>query len=286
MPARIYALAKDLNLENKQVVEICHTVGIVGKDSALASLSDCEIEKVKSYAAAQKQAVNNLLQSKAEAQTKPKKPTADKMQGITPVSRPSPQTRPRIKIGSQREQQSANFADDLGHVDTSRQGNRVGPMTIRLFLSYRREDTIDFAGRIYDRLISRFTSQSVFIDQDSIPLGVDFRKHLAEAVASCQILLAIIGKNWLGQSKSDRYPNRLFDPRDFVRIEIEAALNREVPVVPVLVGGASMPDENQLPECVQPLIFRNAAEVRSDRHFNNDAKLLIRGLERLMHRVP
>jgi hypothetical protein len=99
-----------------------------------------------------------------------------------------------------------------------------------IFISYRRDDTADVAGRIYDRLAQHFGADSVFKDVDSIPLGVDFRKQLSESVGRCGILLAIIGRQWLTiTDESGR--RRLDNPRDFVRIEIEAALQRNIPII-------------------------------------------------------
>ena len=90
-----------------------------------------------------------------------------------------------------------------------------------IFISYRRDDSSDVTGRIYDRLILHFGKQCVFKDVDNIPLGVDFRKHLGDSVGRCDVLLTIVGKQWLVGEQGNR---RLDDVRDFVRIELEAAL--------------------------------------------------------------
>lgn len=147
-----------------------------------------------------------------------------------------------------------------------------------VFISYRRDDSSDVAGRIYDRLMQRFGNKGVFKDVDSIPLGVDFRKHLADSVGQCRILLAIIGKNWSasGQGPSTR---ALDDPRDFVRIELETAFERGIPVIPVLVQGAMVPAENQLPPSIQSLAYHNGLAVRPDPDFHQDMARLIRGIE-------
>ena len=94
----------------------------------------------------------------------------------------------------------------------------------KIFISYRREDSIGIAGRIYDRLCLKFGRESVFMDVDAIPLGVDFRQHLTDAVGQCDILLAVIGERWL--TIADHGHRRLDNPADFVRIEIETALQR------------------------------------------------------------
>lgn len=145
-----------------------------------------------------------------------------------------------------------------------------------IFITYRREDSIDVTGRIYDRLCQHFGEPSVFKDVDSIPLGVDFRKHLGNSVGQCDVLLAVIGRQWLA---GDRGARRFDDVRDFVRIEIEAALKRDIPVVPVLVQGASMPTLEDLPEILQSLVYRNGVPVRPDPDFHQDMDRLIRGIE-------
>jgi len=145
-----------------------------------------------------------------------------------------------------------------------------------IFISYRREDTSDVTGRIYDRLIQHFGKESVFKDVDSIPLGIDFRQHLGDSVGRCDVLLTIIGRQW---STGEVGKRRLDDVRDFVRIELEAALRRGIPVVPVLVQGSSLPSGDDLPETLQSLVYRNGMPVRPDPDFHQDMDKLIRGIE-------
>jgi hypothetical protein len=144
-----------------------------------------------------------------------------------------------------------------------------------VFISYRRGDAGDVVGRIYDRLVDRFGRAHVFKDVDSIPLGVDFRKHLSESVGECRILLAIISRGWLQQSDGER---RVDQTNDFVRIEIEAALQRNIPVIPVLVQGASLPSAQELPESLCELAYRNATVVRADPDFQADIVRLMDGI--------
>ena len=99
-----------------------------------------------------------------------------------------------------------------------------------VFISYRRGDAGDVVGRIYDRLVNEFGKPRVFKDVDSIPLGVDFRKHLSDSVGKCRVFLAIISRGWVQQGDGVR---RLDQPNDFVRIEMEAALHRNIPVIPL-----------------------------------------------------
>jgi hypothetical protein len=147
-----------------------------------------------------------------------------------------------------------------------------------IFLSYRRNDSQDVAGRIYDRLAAHFGADAVFMDVDTIPYGVDFRSYLGEWVGRCDLLLAIVGDHWLTAEGTDK--SKLGDPADFVTIELTAALHRQIPVVPVLVGHAKMPKASQLPEVLADFAFRNAAEVRSGRDFHLHMGHLIRAIER------
>jgi len=143
----------------------------------------------------------------------------------------------------------------------------------KILISYRREDSADVTGRIYDRLIQVFP-QSVFRDVDSIPLGVDFRAYLDEQVAKCDVFLAVIGRDWL-RGKSRKGKSRLEDPGDFVRIEIESALKRQIPLIPVLVQGAKIPAAECLPASIQDLSYRHAINVRVDPDFHRDMDRLI-----------
>jgi TIR domain len=147
-----------------------------------------------------------------------------------------------------------------------------------IFICYRRQDSADGAGRLYDRLTQHFGKQSVFKDVDSIPLGVDFRKHLDKKVASCTTLLAVMGRTWLGAA-SARGTRALDDPGDFVRIEIESALRRGVLVVPVLMQNTTLPESSQLPHSLSELAFRHCIAVRPDPDFHHDVDRLISAIE-------
>jgi hypothetical protein len=152
-------------------------------------------------------------------------------------------------------------------------------MTGGVFISYRRDDSGGYAGRIYDRLTSRLGRENVFFDVDTIPPGRDFVDVLSERVGKCDALLAVIGKHWVLSAGSEN-ARRLDDPNDFVRIEIEAALNRDVPVIPVLVGGAAMPHPEDLPDSLKKLIRRQAVEI-SHARFDSDAERLTEALSQI-----
>lgn len=146
-----------------------------------------------------------------------------------------------------------------------------------IFVSYRRDDTAGHAGRLYDLLRAHFGADQVFMDVDAILPGQDFARVLSESVASCDALLAIIGRTWL-TIRNDAGTRRLDDPTDYVRLEIAAALERGIPVVPVLMQGAAMPREVDLPPALAPLARFQALSV-SDERFHAEAEDLVRALE-------
>lgn len=165
----------------------------------------------------------------------------------------------------------------------SEPGRRITPpapaSSGHIFISYRRSDSADIAGRIYDRLIGRFGRDPIFKDVDSIPLGYDFKEYLDKKVGECDVLLAIIGDRWLEAADAEG-KIRLEDPADFVRIEIESALQRGIPVIPLLVRGAGMPIEESLPQGLRKLVYRNGIPIRSDPDFHRDMDRLIGSLEK------
>lgn len=146
----------------------------------------------------------------------------------------------------------------------------------KIFISYRRQDSGPFVGRIHDQLESKFGDRNVFCDVHDIPAGSDFRAVLNREVSQCDVVLAVIGRQWAGitDAKGNR---RLEDPNDFVRIEIELALNNpKIIVIPVLVDNAVMPVEQDLPQSLRELCYRNAVKVRPDPDFSNDMHNLLR----------
>jgi len=150
-----------------------------------------------------------------------------------------------------------------------------------IFLSYRRDDSLEVVGRIYDRLISDFSIQAVFKDVNAIPLGADFRDHLRSAVSEASIFLAIIGPRWIGKD-AIHATTRLDDPLDYVRMECSIALERKIPVIPVLVYGAKMPAESDLPSDIASVAFRNAIPIRHDPDFHNDMNRLTKGIRDIL----
>jgi hypothetical protein len=153
----------------------------------------------------------------------------------------------------------------------------------KIFISYRRTDSADVTGRMFDHLTLHFTRDDLFKDVDSIPLGADFRKSISDAVQACDVVLAVIGRNWLSSQDKQRHL-RLSNPDDFVRIELEAGLERNIPVIPVLVSGADMPAMEELPLSLRPLVYRHAIWLRPDPDFNVDMQRLIRALTEILQR--
>ena len=147
----------------------------------------------------------------------------------------------------------------------------------RIFLSYRREDTNAHANWIYTHLVSHLGPQQVFLDADNIPPGEDFVEYLGKSVASCDVLFAIIGRSWLTVTDETGKP-RLFNPEDFVVVEIEQALRRGVRVIPVLVGGAQMPQKIHLPEALWPLARKQKFDL-PDNNFIAELNRLLKKLE-------
>lgn len=145
-----------------------------------------------------------------------------------------------------------------------------------VFVSYRRKDSEGESGRLFDDLTSHFGSESVFMDVSAIEPGRDFRKAIDQSVTTCSVLLAIIGQEWL-ELKDATGRRRLEDPNDFVRLELASALRRDIPLIPVLVRGAKMPEIDRLPPDLQELVYRNAVELTHAR-WKSDVQLLIRAL--------
>lgn len=147
------------------------------------------------------------------------------------------------------------------HSDGGLRAHRRVPM---VFMSYRREDTGGYAGRLADNLVRHYGEDNVFRDVDSIEPGEDFYAKIRAEVESCDVALVLIGKAWL--SAVDYAGGRRLDnPRDFVRLEIEAALTKQVPIIPLLFEGARMPHEEELPDAIRDLSRRNALDIPDSR---------------------
>jgi hypothetical protein len=147
-----------------------------------------------------------------------------------------------------------------------------------IFLSYRRGDSQDVTGRIFDALQGHFGPGAVFKDVDSIPAGQDFRRVLEAAVKRADVVLVVIGPRWLA-AEGAAGGRRLDEPNDFVRVEVELALKARKPVIPVLVGSVPIPAADDLPASLRDLAFRNAVPVRPDPDFHRDTERLVAAIE-------
>ncbi len=166
----------------------------------------------------------------------------------------------------------------MGNGDELREGPGVAE-PVSVFLSHRRSDTPYAAGRLADRLGERF---NLFMDIDIAP-GLHFGRALTEAVEGCDVMVVLIGPSWLSAVEEDG-SRRLDNPRDWVVQEIEAALAREVTVIPVLVDGARMPTPDQLPAPLEALAFRQALSLRHE-SFATDITTLVGSIDRAL-RAP
>src|SRR5215469_3071239 len=145
-----------------------------------------------------------------------------------------------------------------------------------VFISYRREENAGEARALFNDLVARVGKDLVFMDVDNIALGRDFREVLRENLASCDLMLVLIGKGWL-DAKDQSGRRRLDDPGDFIRLEIGTALKRNVRVTPVLLQGAHMPAAEQLPEDLKELSCRNGFELSHNR-WESDVQEMIKRL--------
>ncbi len=148
---------------------------------------------------------------------------------------------------------------------------------MRIFLSYRRQDVGGYAGRLYDALSQRLGEKNVFQDVTAIAPGQDFARAIHGALDASDAVLAVIGPGWAAVDEEGR--SRLQQPDDYVRRELATALTRDLPVVPVLLGGASMPSAADLPEDLRALSLRQAVVVR-DESWRQDVDALVRSLTR------
>lgn len=150
----------------------------------------------------------------------------------------------------------------------------------KVFISYRREETAPYAGRLYDAMVTKFGESNVFMDVGLAP-GVDFVERITEVVSGCVVLIVVMGPDW-ATARDEGGNARLADPDDFVRLEVETALRRQdVTPIPVLVDGARMPKAEELPSELRPLLRRNALEM-SDARWTYDVSRLNDRLNELL----
>jgi hypothetical protein len=137
----------------------------------------------------------------------------------------------------------------------------------KIFISYRHDDSAGHAGRLHADLVNRFGSNQIFFDINTISPGEDFADEIQRAVGSCDAMVVVIGRHW--SDITDGNVRRLDNPQDFVRLEISAAINRNIPIIPVLIQGARMPLREELPKTLEAITRRQALEI-SDNRWNYD----------------
>jgi hypothetical protein len=144
-----------------------------------------------------------------------------------------------------------------------------------IFLSYRRADGGGYAGRIFDRLRAEFGDDAVFRDVDAIASGAHFPEAIARELQSCRVFIPIVGPGWT-RATDETGARRLDNPADWVRTEIAKALERKVCIVPVTVGGASVPSASELPENLRELALLQWRDLRDGDTWQGDLDLLVR----------
>jgi WD40 repeat protein len=151
-------------------------------------------------------------------------------------------------------------------------------------ISYRRADSEAMTGRIFDRLAAHYGREAIFRDIDNIPPGIDFRVHINDMLRKTNILLSVIGPNWLGARSGTS--DRIQEESDAVRVEIETALRRRTPLIPILIGMTVMPSTDQLPPSLKDFAFRNAVRVDTGQDFDYHMDRLIRSIDAILGQTP
>jgi hypothetical protein len=155
--------------------------------------------------------------------------------------------------------------------------------TKKIFISYRVHDTAGETGRLVDALKQYFSDDQIFMDIENLEPGADFTEAIEKSLDTCDVFLSIIGPHWLGDRDGQNI--RINDPNDWVRLEVSTALQRNIRVVPVLVDGATLPKQEQLPQDLQPLLRRQAIEI-SNKRWRYDTDQLIRFLVQTVGITP
>ena len=148
----------------------------------------------------------------------------------------------------------------------------------QVLLSFRRSDSIGITARIFDRLTAHYGSDSVFRDLDSVPPGLDFRSHVKEVVRNSNLMLVVVGPEWLA-TRSDG-SSALDNENDPIRIELETAYQSRLQVIPILVEGAIMPRAHDLPDSIKNFSYHNAMAISSDLDFDYHIERLIRTIDK------
>jgi len=183
---------------------------------------------------------------------------------------------------NQLAQQFSRFERSLERIETLLTDGLTGTLDSvdtsfdkSVFLSYRRSDSAYITGRIYDRMAETLGPGNIFRDVDDILLGRDFTEQLQQQLEVCDLMLVVIGPTWVSVRDAQTGEPRLDNPNDVVRQEVQISLRREIPVIPLLVRGAEMPREEDLPFRLKPLADKAATTIRPDPNFHSDVDELI-----------
>jgi TIR domain len=168
-----------------------------------------------------------------------------------------------------------------GGIEQTHPAGCAGSLMPHITVSYRRTDSDAITGRIFDRLALHYGKQSVFRDIDNIPPGIDFRQFINDALQETDVLLVVIGPRWLGLRGGQA---RIGDESDPVRIEIETAIGRSIPIIPLLIGNTRMPNTGQLPGTLKAFAFLNAVRIDPGQDFDHHTDRLIRAMDRIVGR--
>ena len=147
----------------------------------------------------------------------------------------------------------------------------------KIFISYRRSDMPYAARGVNDALCKQFGKSNVYFDLEAIQAGLDYRKQIDDMVAKCDVMLVVIGDDWFQLDESGS--SRLEATGDLVSLEVSIALKRDIPVIPVLVGEATIPEKDSLPESLHSLVYRQAVEVRASVNFNAQIENLVNNIK-------
>ncbi|TDH17927.1 tetratricopeptide repeat protein [Segetibacter sp. 3557_3] len=158
-------------------------------------------------------------------------------------------------------------------------------MNSKIFISYRRSDSMDITGRMYDHLVNAFPGATIFKDVDSIAPGDNFKTHIIDSIKHCRVMLIMMSRDWAMVKGTDG-KRRLEDPDDIVRLEIETALQYQLTIIPVLINDVKMPDFALVPKSIQPILYLNAIQLRPDPDFKNDIGRLITRLQQIIGTKP
>ena len=151
----------------------------------------------------------------------------------------------------------------------------------KIFISYRRQESGDIVGRIFDHLSNVFTKHNIFKDVDNIGAGENFRNVITDAIKNSQVLLLIIGREWI-KVKGPNGIRRIDDPNDYVRIEIETAIENKIRIIPILIGDTNLPSPDKFPLQIRNITNFNAVKIRNDPDFKKDINHLVSELRKVV----